>query len=128
MRHKSGRWIVKLLASALLYPVMQFVVLPLVSPQGAELSGQEKSVWNDLLTQLKGSSQSRSGSSSSDQASNRSTAESSPIKALSSNDKVVDVGGHQIVISPALNSGNSVRFETGKNTASSSANCKPGKT
>ncbi|MBC7819703.1 MAG: hypothetical protein IAG10_22705 [Planctomycetaceae bacterium] len=128
MSRQFFRWMARLLFGAMLYPVMQFVVLPMIGAQRFQLSGNETSAWEEVSKQLNGSRVPGSIPRQSDQKAKRPTAERSQGKALKPNEKIMDIGGHQMLISPALKSSNSVRFDTGKSTSSSSANCKPGST
>lgn len=128
MRGQRRPWMKKLLIGAVPCLVISFVVLPMVSPTRSQLIGQEASVWSRLLNQLRGSRTAEPTSSLVDRKSNGSDTTGSRSRDRKSSDTLVDVGGHQILISPATSSSNSVRFDTAKKTSSSSTNCKPGTT
>lgn len=133
MSHLLLRWTLRLLVGAMVYPVMQFVVLPRLSAR-PQADGHQMAVWQDVSKQLTAPKPSRtaptlSAASATHAAAQRgSTAPRARSRASTPSEKIVDVGGNQMVIAPALNLGKSVRFETGKPTSSSSASCKPGST
>ena len=128
MGNRMFRWTLRLMAGAALYPVMQFVVLPMLGKESIPRRDQVMSVWEEVTKRLSASKTTGVRPSSSQAKTDHPGTERSPRSAVTSSAKMVDVNGSQIVISPALNFGKSVRFDTSKATSSSSTNCKPGST